>query len=151
MAYLISLISGLIPSSTGILQIGSSQFGEYFSGLIDDVRIYNRALSDAEIQTLFNPPQPPQQPPQITLTKTADKTEVTQGDTITYTILYKNEGASDAINVVITDPIPSGIVYVDKSATQGGAYNTNKNEIQWTIPTLAPNASGSVSFQAMVE
>ena len=132
-------------------QVGSSDSSIHFAGLIDDVRIYNRALSDAEIQTLFNPPQPPQQPPQITLTKTADKTEVTQGDTITYTILYKNEGASDAINVVITDPIPSGIVYVDKSATQGGAYNTNKNEIQWTIPTLAPNASGSVSFQAMVE
>jgi len=89
--------------------------------------------------------------PNLTLTKSADKTEVQPGDTITYTIIYKNDGASDAINVVITDPIPSGTVYVDQSATQGGVYNANKNEIQWTIPTLAPNASGSVSFQAMVE
>ena len=89
--------------------------------------------------------------PNLTLAKSADKTEVQSADTITYTITYKNDGTADAINVVITDPIPSGTVYVDKSATQGGAYNTNKNEIQWTIPTLAPNASGSVSFQAMVE
>ena len=81
--------------------------------------------------------------PNLTLTKSADKTEVQPGDTITYTIIYKNDGTADAINVVITDPIPSGTVYVDKSATQGGIYNTNKNELQWTIPTLAPNASGS--------
>lgn len=26
----------------------------YFEGLIDDVRIYNRALSESEIQALFN-------------------------------------------------------------------------------------------------
>ncbi|KKT45859.1 MAG: Glucan endo-1,3-beta-glucosidase, partial [Parcubacteria group bacterium GW2011_GWC2_44_17] len=84
--------------------------------------------------------------PNLTLAKSADKTEVQSADTITYTITYKNDGTADAINVVITDPIPSGTVYVDQSATQGGAYNTNKNEIQWTIPTLAPNASGSVSF-----
>jgi hypothetical protein len=28
--------------------------GYYFPGLIDDVRIYNRALSAAEIQALYN-------------------------------------------------------------------------------------------------
>ena len=31
--------------------IGGNQYGENFSGLIDDVRVYNRALTPAEIQT----------------------------------------------------------------------------------------------------
>jgi hypothetical protein len=29
-------------------------FGEYFPGLIDDVRVYNRALSDSEIKALYD-------------------------------------------------------------------------------------------------
>jgi hypothetical protein len=33
---------------------GQLQSGRYFPGLIDDVRIYNRALSAAEIQAIYN-------------------------------------------------------------------------------------------------
>ena len=44
--------SGQITASTSPLWIGgNSPFGEYFAGLIDDVRVYNRALTQAEIQT----------------------------------------------------------------------------------------------------
>jgi hypothetical protein len=44
-------VSGTIVSSTGALRIGgNSIWGEYFSGLIDEVRVYNRALSQTEIQ-----------------------------------------------------------------------------------------------------
>jgi concanavalin A-like lectin/glucanase superfamily protein len=40
-----------ITTSGGALRIGGNSIrGEYFRGLIDDVRIYNRALSAAEIQ-----------------------------------------------------------------------------------------------------
>src|SRR5262249_36769691 len=45
--------SGTIESGTGTFQIGASQWGEYFNGLIDEVRIYNRALSDTEIQAIY--------------------------------------------------------------------------------------------------
>src|SRR3989454_6629136 len=40
--------SGAVPSSTATLQIGASQFGEYFNGLIDEVRLYDRALRSEE-------------------------------------------------------------------------------------------------------
>src|SRR4029453_12276095 len=44
--------SGAIATSTEPLRIGgNSIWGEYFSGAIDEVRIYNRALTAAEIQT----------------------------------------------------------------------------------------------------
>jgi concanavalin A-like lectin/glucanase superfamily protein len=44
-------VSGAIKTSTGALRIGgNSIWGEYFSGLIDEVRLYNRALSATEIQ-----------------------------------------------------------------------------------------------------
>lgn len=44
--------TGSIPISTRPLQIGgNTQYGEAFAGRIDDVRIYNRALTAGEIQT----------------------------------------------------------------------------------------------------
>src|SRR5262249_29003667 len=48
-----SSASGNVSTTTGTLQIGGSQFGEYFKGLIDEVRIYNRALNATEIQTAY--------------------------------------------------------------------------------------------------
>jgi Concanavalin A-like lectin/glucanases superfamily/Domain of unknown function (DUF1929) len=43
--------------TTGTLQIGADAYaGEYFKGVIDEVRIYNRALSVAEIQSDMNTP-----------------------------------------------------------------------------------------------
>jgi Concanavalin A-like lectin/glucanases superfamily/Fibronectin type III domain len=57
--------TGLIQQSNGELRIGgNSIFGEYFNGLIDEVKIYNRQLSNADISkdyliavSVSNPPQ----------------------------------------------------------------------------------------------
>ena len=49
--------TGVIATSTNPLQIGGdSIYGQYFAGLIDEVRVYNRALSVAEIQNDMNSP-----------------------------------------------------------------------------------------------
>jgi hypothetical protein len=48
--------TGLIQTSTAALTMGGDALhGQYFAGLIDEVRIYNRALSVAEIQSDMNP------------------------------------------------------------------------------------------------
>jgi chitodextrinase len=50
-----SPLSGALSTSTGQLSIGAdSVWGEYFAGRIDNVRIYNRALSAGELQTDMN-------------------------------------------------------------------------------------------------
>src|SRR5262249_54057381 len=47
--------TGPITTSTDPLRIGGDPFyGQYFQGTIDEVRIYNRALSAAEVQTDMN-------------------------------------------------------------------------------------------------
>jgi glucose/arabinose dehydrogenase len=49
--------SGNIRTDGGVLRIGgNSVWGEYFNGLIDEVRIYNRALTPAQISTDMNTP-----------------------------------------------------------------------------------------------
>ena len=44
--------TGAIETNTSPVRIGgNSPYGEFFQGLIDEVRVYNRALSQTEIQT----------------------------------------------------------------------------------------------------
>jgi Concanavalin A-like lectin/glucanases superfamily len=51
---------GTIPASqvnsAANVNIGQRTGGYYFNGIIDDVRIYNRALTQAEIQADMNTP-----------------------------------------------------------------------------------------------
>ena len=56
--------TGALMTSSNPLQIGSdSIYGQYFNGLIDEVRIYNTALSAAQIQTDMTTPVEPSTPP----------------------------------------------------------------------------------------
>ena len=49
--------TGTIQSSSTPLWIGGNQpYGEFFNGLLDEVRVYNRALSQTEIQTDMTTP-----------------------------------------------------------------------------------------------
>ena len=45
--------NGAVDIGAGPLQIGASYFGEYFQGLIDEVRIYSRALGATEVQQIY--------------------------------------------------------------------------------------------------
>ena len=50
-------VSGSVATSTSPLRLGGNTiWGEYFAGVIDEVRIYNRALSAAEVQADMNTP-----------------------------------------------------------------------------------------------
>jgi hypothetical protein len=52
--------TGAIAISTNALQFGGdSIYGQYFQGTIDEIRIYNRALSATEIQGDMNTPVTP--------------------------------------------------------------------------------------------
>jgi len=53
-------MTGSMVTSTGALRIGgNSIWGEYFQGQIDEIRIYNRALSGTEIQADMTRPVTP--------------------------------------------------------------------------------------------
>jgi glucose/arabinose dehydrogenase len=53
-------VSGAITPTTGALRIGGNNiWSEWFQGLIDEVRIYGRALTQAEIQTDMSTPLTP--------------------------------------------------------------------------------------------
>jgi uncharacterized repeat protein (TIGR01451 family)/MYXO-CTERM domain-containing protein len=78
--------------------------------------------------------------PDVQITKTAPLA-VSSSD-VTYTLEYANYGAGPALDVVLTDPIPSGSTFV--SATGGGAFAAGK--VIWNLGDLPRKAWGTVSF-----
>ncbi len=52
--------------------------------------------------------------------------KVNSGDTVQYTLSYKNSGNEDATNAVISDPIPDGTIYVPGTAS-------NENDLTFSI------------------
>jgi uncharacterized repeat protein (TIGR01451 family) len=91
--------------------------------------------------------------PDLSLTKGADppaNAPVTQGDTLTYTLVAANSGAQ-ATNVIITDHIPSGTSFVPGSLTASqGNSGFDGAQVTVSLPTFATGATLTASFQVTV-
>ena len=84
-------VTGAIVTSSQPLRIGgNAAWGESFAGRIDEVRIYNRALTASEIQADMNTPVgaagPPPPTPDFSLSATPASRTVTQGNSANYTV-----------------------------------------------------------------
>ena len=81
----------------------------------------------------------------VTITKTGPTT-ADQGNNITYTITYKNEGTFDATNVVVTETYPTEVEYV--SAIPAPDVTTNN---KWTIGNLASEQEGTITVTVHIK
>jgi hypothetical protein len=96
--------SGALIATNGTLQIGASQFGEYFKGFIDEVRVYNRALNSTDIQTIYQQDIPAFS---FSVTNSGDKS-LNAGSSVTNTISASLlSGSSQQISFSVSG-LPSG-------------------------------------------
>jgi uncharacterized repeat protein (TIGR01451 family) len=70
--------------------------------------------------------------PETGITKTANVTQANMGTTITWTITYCNDGEGDIANYTITDPMPSGMLFV--GCTNG--CSSGGGTVTWNLGTL---------------
>jgi len=77
--------------------------------------------------------------PKLKIVKTATEKQY-RGRNIDYSIKVTNIGDGDAVNTVLSDPLPQGTSFV--RASNGGTFSAN--QMSWNLGTLAPNASKSV-------
>lgn len=82
-----------------------------------------------------------------TYEKSATANDVEIGDEVGYSVQYTNK-TNDTVNVVITDTLDAGLTYIDGTATNGGVYSNGV--ITWTVNNVAPGATVTVSFDAIV-
>jgi uncharacterized repeat protein (TIGR01451 family) len=97
---------------------------------------------------------------QLSVTKTADATSVTAGDTVGYTIAVTNDGQLAATNVAASDTLPTdaGLSWsIDRQglngATDGTACGTDLSggTLTCTIPTLAGGSNYSVHITSLTD
>jgi hypothetical protein len=136
--------STVIRTSTGALRIGGNTlWGEWFQGRIDDVRIYNRALSQAEIQSDMNtpvgstvPPDPADTtPPTISITSPGAGATVNGNVTVSVT-------ASDNVAMAGVQFMLDGANLGSEVTGAGPTYTFNWNT------TTASNGSHTLSARA---
>lgn len=81
----------------------------------------------------------------IALTKTVNNATPNEGDTLLYSIKVSNNGSVRATNMVLTDILPSGLIYVAGTATSGNWAYPN-----WTINELDAGATETLILQVNV-
>ncbi|MDD5039944.1 MAG: SdrD B-like domain-containing protein [Patescibacteria group bacterium] len=105
---------------------------------------------------------------QLTITKTVDKANAVPGDTLLYTLTFKNTGTIDCTGggVRVDDTVPAGVTYTtwhDQSSNVNFGYGYNefgtinrdgfdetKNLLSWNAGVLNPNEEGWVKWKATV-
>ena len=142
--------NGLIQQSTSVLRMGgNSLWDEYFQGYIDEVRIYNRALTPAEVSYTMATSVSVSNTPQLLVgTKT-----------LAPWVDYNPPGIAEAFQMI---PVKSGVVttvqvYIDASSTAteliAGFYQDNKGSpgnlvAQGKLSLLKSSAWNSISIPA---
>ena len=111
------------------VNIGRRIGGYYFNGLIDEVRIYNRALSQAEIQTDMNTPLGGSAPPPDNTPPTVSMTAPASGATVSGTTTVS---ANAADNIAV-----AGVQFLLDGANLGSEVTTSPYNFQWNTATAS--------------
>ncbi|QEV56907.1 DUF11 domain-containing protein [Streptomyces platensis] len=81
----------------------------------------------------------------LTVTKSADETTVTVGQTVTYRVTVHNAGPNQATGVTVTDQLPDGLTFLSADATSG-SYDPATG--QWAVGDLAAGATATLVLRA---
>ncbi|WP_329025140.1 DUF7507 domain-containing protein [Streptomyces sp. NBC_00690] len=81
----------------------------------------------------------------LAVTKAADATTVTVGQTVTYRITVHNSGPNQATGVSVTDQLPDGLTFLSADGTPG-SYDPATG--QWTVGDLADDAFATLVLRA---
>lgn len=123
-----------------------------FTVEVTEDALNNSVVNEADIQIGDNKHETTSKPEVFVPGKTSEDGNggnIQVGDVLTYKVSYANPGEKTAA-VTITDKLPSGLTYVDKSASDGGVYSKRDNTLTWEIEDVKPGDSGSVTFKAKV-
>ncbi|MCU0913100.1 MAG: LamG domain-containing protein [Planctomycetes bacterium] len=146
-----AVVSGKIAESNNELRIGRGEPAGYFNGSIDDVRIYNRALTVAEIKQL-DPPKLQARAPQPAngaVGVTTALLQWTAGDTAVVHDIYldmdPNLGSTDRVG----SRLPVALYYHAPGLQPGTTYYWRVDEIEADMTTVHTGNVWSFTTQAV--
>ncbi|MEV6581285.1 hypothetical protein AB0M92_24335 [Streptomyces sp. NPDC051582] len=80
----------------------------------------------------------------LSMTKAADATTVTVGQTVTYRITVRNAGPNDATGVIVTDQLPEGLAFL--SADGPGSYSAATG--RWSVGGVPVGTAATLVLRA---
>ena len=82
------------------------------------------------------------------LTKAVSDPAPNVGDTVNYTLTLTNSGPDAASGVVVSDPLPAGLTFIDATASQG-IYDAASG--RWTVGTVNGGATATLAIAVRVD
>lgn len=140
-----TIVSGASATVTIVVDLGASNV----MSITDTASVTSgQPESDNSNNTLA---QPTAVTPQIDLsvTTTDSSDPIIAGNTLTYVLTVQNNGRSNAIGVVLTDVLPTGVTYLSGSASQG-LVNQSNGTVTANIDSLASGATANVTITVAV-
>lgn len=121
------------------------------SVLVNDAAITSNSTSDSNPANDFASEETTVKAPILVLTKSSiplPGSDVSPGQTVTFTVTYENQGLGTARNFFITDTVSPLLGSITLSA--GGTVDTGSNTVTWTVGDLAPGVTGTVTLTARI-
>ncbi|MBZ9570984.1 DUF11 domain-containing protein, partial [Methanobrevibacter sp. TMH8] len=84
----------------------------------------------------------------LTITKTANVTNASYGQSLSYTITVTNHGIDNATNVIVSDILDPRLIFVGNYS--GVSYYGNNHTIIWTIGNLSAGDSVNLTFTVII-
>ncbi|HLM61976.1 MAG TPA: LamG-like jellyroll fold domain-containing protein, partial [Pyrinomonadaceae bacterium] len=133
-----------ILDSTAPVRIGAVAGGGIipFAGAIDEISLYNTALTPAQVQSIYNTGRGGKCKPALTtneLSVAVTNTPAAQNQNFTFTATVTNHGSMTANNVTLTANLPANLNFV--SADAGCTFNSSSRRVTCIIGTIAAGFS----------
>jgi len=81
--------------------------------------------------------------PILLMAKSASRESATVGETVTFTVSYRNGGHAALTGVTVVDTLPKGLQAI--AASHGGKVSADGSLVTWTLPDIGPGVAGAVT------
>lgn len=113
------------------------------------LRLWDRNLVRAGTQITI-PPQSGMvlwSAPEISVSLSPETAQVLPGETVQFTITYRNTGTAPGTNVRIAVPLPDGMTLVGSNPTA----TFENGQVVWVVPNIPVNGTGTLRFTVRVQ
>ncbi|MBU2235484.1 DUF11 domain-containing protein, partial [Patescibacteria group bacterium] len=118
----------------------NTEAGDYVNTATADADNHDPVSDDATVEVRI-PEVKGEATPELEITKEVNVEFANPGDTISYTVMVKNIGDGEAINVILTDTLPEGFVF----------DGTDEVVKVWNLGNMVPGAFKTVTYAVNVK